>query len=434
AMTEGDSGGSAQLDWLPEKASLIAVVREAGAGEWAAGVAVGLADIVGRTRGRTYLANAAGDGSELDLILNVEGGLGLASALSGVTSVASIARSASERSFAYLPAGDSALPLSELRRIPMFRRLLRKMRDGGGTLLLYLAEEDLTTASGEDTADGLSLDGCIALGHVRDLALNLGAPLLARVERPVDALNAVVAGREDLEEPATGQDVLSGSSRLGSLGKLLIPVTGLVLLWAVWMVSRPSGEVAASTEVPAVGAVTAGDVAAAEVELAPPVWTAPAADYSVLVGSYIRLGDAEESRGSLSRDGGLFYVAPTPVRDRVYFRVFAGVYEDRQDALAAMDILVANGQKKVAKLWDVRPVRLGYDLGTFDSMNRATDRVRSLATDGIPAYVLRDRKEAPSFRVFAGAFESEEAATAMSEMLESRELNTKLITRSGVAP
>ncbi len=438
-MSDGDGGTSSELEWLSEEASLIAVVREEGCGEWAAGVAVGLADIVGRMRGRTYLANAASDGRELDSILNVEGGPGLASALSGAMSVASIARSASDRSFAYLPAGDSALPLSELRRIPTFRRLLQKMRAGGGTLMLYCTEEDLRADWGEDTVDRLALDGCIVLGTIRDLALDLGAPLLARVERPVDVPNSDMTGLDNQEERATRQETLSDSPRLGSLVKLLILIMGLAVLWVVWSVSRPSSDAEARAEVPAaVGLAQADgepvDVASMDIEPAPPVWTAPAANYSVLVGSYIWLKDAEERRGILSADGSLFYVSPTPVRGRVYYRVFAGVHEDRLDALAAMEVLVADGHKRVAKLWDVRPVRLAYDLGTFDSLKGATGRMRALSADGIPAYVLRDSTEAPAYRVFAGAYESEEAATAMGDMLESSKLSAELITRSGVAP
>jgi len=436
-MTDGDNGAPEQLDWLPQNASLIAVVRETGCGEWAADVAVGLADIVGRTRGRTYLANAGTDGSELDSVLNVEGGPGLASALSGVTTVASIARSAPERSFAYLPAGDSSLPLSELRRVPTFRRLLRKMSAGGGTLLLYSAQEDLKATSGGDATEGLGLDGCISLGTIPDLALDLGAPLLARVERPVESPDPGQAVLAD-DVPAARQDARAGTRRPGSLLKLLVPIIGLGLLWAVWAVARPSVEAEASAQVPAVDPVPADtelvEPEPADIEPVPPVWTAPFANYSVLVGSYIRLTDAEDRRRLLSRDGGLFYVSPTPVRERVYYRVFAGVYEDRMDALAAMELLVADGRKKVAKLWDVRPVRLAYDLGTFDSLDGASERVGDLGTDGIPAYVLRDSAEPPLYRVFAGAFESEEAAIAMGEMLASHELEVELNSRSGVAP
>ncbi len=440
-MNDEDGVAPDALDWLPAEASLIAVVRETGCGEWAAGVAVGLADIVGRKRGRTYLANVGTDGSELDSLLEVEGGAGLTSALSGSTSVASIARSARQRSFTYLPAGDSALPLSELRRLPRFRNLLRKMRRGGGTLLLYSSEEDLTVASNRDTGDGLALDGCIALGSVRDLALELGAPLLARVERPADA--PVGPGPEsacpddDREPGAAGRERVA-VARLGSLSKLMIPAVGLLLLWAVWTVTGSSGEVEAHADEAPVTAVRIADepetAASPEVASRPLTWRAPAANYSVLVESHIRLSDAEERRGTFSRNGGLFYVSPTPVRGRIYYRVFAGVHEDQVDALAAMERLVADGRKKAVKLWDVRPVRLAYDLGTFDSLDGASDRVRTLGADGIPAYALSDSTDAPAYRVFAGAFESEQAAMAMGDLLASRGLKAELNTRSGVAP
>ncbi|MEE8487849.1 MAG: SPOR domain-containing protein, partial [Gemmatimonadota bacterium] len=277
------------------------------------------------------------------------------------------------------------------------------------------------------------------LGTIRDLALDMGAPLLARVERPVDVPKSDMTGLDNQEERATKQETLSDSPRLGSLVKLLILIIGLAVLWAVWSISHPSNDAEARAEVPvAVGPARAYgepvDMASMDIEPAPPVWTAPAANYSVLVGSYIWLNDAEERSATLSADGSLFYVSPTPVRGRVYYRVFAGVHEDRLDALAAMEVLVADGRKRVAKLWDVRPVRLAYDLGTFDSLKGATGRIRALSADGIPAYVLRDSTEEPAYRVFAGAYESEEAATAMGDMLESSELSTELITRSGVAP
>lgn len=444
-MNAGDGIVSDTLDWLPAEAWLIAVIRETGSGKWAAGVAVGLADSVGRKRGRTYLANVGTDGSELDSLLEVEGGPGLTSALTGPTSVASIARSAPQRSFTYLPAGDSGLPLSELRRLPTFRRLLRKMRNGGGTLLLYGAEEDLPAASRGDAVDGLALDGCIALGSVRDLALELGAPLLARVERPAEPpvppvrLLPDTASSDIIPDLDTVGKQHESIARFGSLSRLLIPVFGLLVLWMLWTVARSSEEAEAAhtdtppaTVVPSVGGP--GKTFSPDAASRPLAWRAPAANYSVLVGSYIRLHDAEDRRDRLSGDGGLFYVSPTPVRGRIYYRVFAGVHEDQVDAMAAMERLVADGRKKAEKLWDVRPVRLAYDLGTFDSMDGASDHVRAMGADGIPAYVLGDLTDAPAYRVFAGAFESEEAAMAMGDLLASRGLKAELITRSGIAP
>ncbi|MGW8283915.1 MAG: hypothetical protein ACWGON_11500, partial [Gemmatimonadota bacterium] len=169
---------------MPEGASVVALVRERGGGAWASGVAVGLADIVGRRRGRTFLANTIPGAAELDGLMEASELPGLTRALAGETSVSAIARSAPRQSFAYLPAGTPALPLSRLREIPAFRSLLRRVAERGGTLLLYVAEEALEEEGGPDPDRDLPVDGCIAIGNVEDLALLVGAPLLARVERP----------------------------------------------------------------------------------------------------------------------------------------------------------------------------------------------------------------------------------------------------------
>ena len=78
--------------WLPDEARLIALVRDREADAWAAGVAVGLADLIGRQRGRTFLANVAGTSDALDGMLGAAGGPGLTSALTGAATIASIAR------------------------------------------------------------------------------------------------------------------------------------------------------------------------------------------------------------------------------------------------------------------------------------------------------------------------------------------------------
>ncbi len=436
-MNQLTTDAVSSIDWLPAEASLVALVREAGCAAWAAGIAVGLADIVGRQRGRTFLANTGVDGPELDAVLAVDGGPGLSSALTGTTSIASIARSSPDRTFTYLPAGDGALPLSGIQRIPTFRRLVGKVTGGGGTLLLYIAEEDLPAIRG-DVGDGPKFDGCISLGSVKDLALELGAPLLARVERPADAPGPQ-ASAEAGSNGASVAGPTDGANRQAAKSKLLrkagIPV--LVLLAGIWWVvagrsadsdgsAEPAGVVAAPAEGTAAETVPADGP--------PRIWAAPAANYTVLVGSYVRLRDAEDRSRALSADGGLFFVSPTPVRGRTYFRVFAGVYEDRADGVAAMERLVEDGRKEGVKVWDVRPVRLAHNVGTFDSPEGATDRIRELRESGIPAYVLRDSVAVPLFRVYAGAFESEEAAAPFGELLASQQVGVELETRSGVAP
>lgn len=431
-MNSSSEAFESPTDWLPDEASLIAIVRQQGSGDWASGVAAGLADIVGRRRGRTFLANVGVDAGELDGLLDATGGLGLTSALSGITSIASIARSAPERSFTYLPGGDAALPLSDLSRMPAFRRLLRKMSAGGGTLLLYVAEEDLGGPVAE-AANDLRLSGCIALGTVKDVALELGAPLLARVEQPVAAPASGAA--EAAAEPDPDVASESEGKALPWFWRVAAVIGSLAGLWAAWMLIGPlvtGGPEDAPAEVQA--EMPVGEEVAEAAPVEPPSWEAPAANYSVLVGSYVRLSDAEERRASLARSGGLFLVSPTPVRGRVYYRVFAGVYEDQAEALVAMERLVVDGHKEAVKLWDVRPVRLAHDLGTFDDERTAEELVDSLREDGIPAYVLSESTDVPRFRIYAGAFESEEAASPLSELLAEQAVAAEFGPRTGVAP
>ncbi|MGD8495495.1 MAG: SPOR domain-containing protein [Gemmatimonadales bacterium] len=424
---------------------MIALVRDHGSDEWAAGVAVGLADMVGRRRRRTFLANAAGGADALDRLMDAHGGPGLTSALTGAASVASIARTSPHQKFAYLPAGDGALPYSGLRRMQAFRRFLTRVCDGGGTLLLYLGEEDLgQVASGSERrpSEDLRLDGCIALGEARGAAAELGAPLLARVERPAPPPAAPPPETAAPPEEAAAR-VSAGA---GSLVRLLLPLAAVVLVWLGWKALVPgpgdaggpppgvAGEVAGPSDVEVADADSASaavdDGGTTEV----PDFHAPEARYSVLVGSYIRLGDAMKRRAELAEEGGLFYVTPTPVRGRVYYRVLEGAYEDRADAATAMASLVTDGRKDTYKDWDVRPVRLAFDLGTFASRADADRQADEALADDVPAYVLRDTAAAPLYRVYAGAFTSADEAEPLADRLEALGSGAELISRTGVAP
>ncbi|HSM07732.1 MAG TPA: SPOR domain-containing protein [Gemmatimonadota bacterium] len=452
-MTDGRP--TAAEGWLPDEARVIALVRDRGSDDWAAGVAIGLADMVGRERGRTFLANAAGDSRELDRRLDAAGP-GLTSALTGAATIASIAHTSAGQRFAYLPAGEGALPFSGLRRMRAFRRFVAKVREGGGTMLLYLGEEDLVGPAADrpaESAERLQLDGCIALGDVRGVAAELGAPLLARVERPapppVEPPVRAAAPAADGAETATATEPAGRRfGPLGSLARLLAVPIAALLLWGAWALLRPApdGGAGGGSSRPAAeadrlaserpsspsGAQAAEPVLAAAPE--PRGFAGPAARYSVLVGSYMRLADAMGRRAELSEAGGLFFVAPTPVRGRIYYRVLAGAFEDRADAASAMADLVEDGRKEMFKEWDIRPVRLAYEVGTFTARDEANQRVRELWTADVPAYVLSDTAEAPLYRVYAGAFMSEEDAEPLGRRLEELGSGAELVARSGIAP
>jgi cell division septation protein DedD len=470
-----DRAANEGTQWLPDEASVVALVRQRGGGAWAAGVAVGLADIVGRRRGRTFLANTETGSSELDGLMEADGQPGLTQALAGELAVSKIARSAPQRSFAYLPAGSPALSLSQIREVPAFRALVRRVAERGGTLLLYLAEEALAELPPDPDYD-LPVDGCIAIGDIDDLALLVGAPLLARVERPAgdsvrEALSAaggLDGGPVDPEEgdafPAADPTPTVRDRRVPAWAPWAGVAAGLLLAWLAWgsfsgpeadSTSDPSAAVAEADpmqagasggreqEGPGSSGETRGSPTPAEVagearggegpaSMADAAFAGPELSYSVLVASFARPEDAARHLRQLDEGDAMFMVAPTPIRDRLYYRVLAGAREDRADAEALMQELVDAGAKEEVRGWDVRPVRFAWLLGTYAERRDADRRIGELETAGIRAYRLADASPEPrSWRVYAGAWESEQAAEEFGRMLREAGETGTLVTRRG---
>jgi len=449
--------------WLPDGTSVVALVRERGGGAWAAGVAVGLADIVGRRRGRTFLANTIPGAAELDGLMEASELPGLTRALSGEMTVSAIARSAPRQSFAYLPAGTPALPLGRLREIPAFRSLLRRVSERGGTLLLYVAEESLEEDGRLDPDHDLPVDGCIAIGDVEDLALTVGAPLLARVERPSTDRAAPTPSGVAEQDSAVSAETLDPPDRVhgeSSYRKGSVPAwapwlgvaVGLTVAWLAWGsfdsqgVDRDQAESAGGA--PAVVAADAGletdvqpstrdgdpeTLPAASGELSADLeFSAPELPYSVLVASFALPEDANRQLRELDMGEVMFVVAPTPIRGRTYYRILAGAREDRLGAEALMRDLVDAGAKEQVRAWDVRPVRFSYELGTYNERGAADRRVEELQEAGIPAYRLEGGPEQePNYRVYAGAYESEQAAEVLERALEDAGETARLVTRRG---
>ncbi len=451
-MTDGDG-----TNWLPDDASLVALVRARDGGAWAAGVAVGLADIVGRRRGRTFLANTIAGAMELDGLMEADHLPGITAVLSGELPVSAIARSAPRQSFAYLPAGRPALPLHRLREIPAFRNLLRRVADRGGTVLLYVAEEDFDQDGPADPDLDLPVDGCIAIGEVEDAALTIGAPLLARVERPSTELAGTRDGVPDQAlavEPATGAGEASPGAGAAESRRRGVPAwapwlgvaTGLLLAWLAWGSFGPDSPADDASdpgmEAPAAGAESgAGTEMPAGAGPAPlsddagePAFAAPELPYSVLVASFARSEDADRQAEALDPDEMTVIIAPTPIRGRIYHRILVGALEDRMAAEALMRDLVDAGVKEQVRAWDVRPVRHAFLLGTYGSREEADGRLRQLRDDGIPAYVLGNgSRDAPLYRVYSGAYESEQAAIEFGRVLDAAGEAARLVTRKGTA-
>lgn len=193
--------------------------------------------------------------------------------------------------------------------------------------------------------------------------------------------------------------------------------------------AAPDGEPAGDART-----ATSSAPAAPEDTTASPAQLGVELPYSVLVGSYVTWGDAAERREELAADGVLSFVAPTVIagRGRLYYRVFAGAFEDRREARAFMRDLVERGSKERDREWDMRPVRLAFALAEFETEEEAREALDRLHESGLPAYVLsRGTTSEARYQLYAGAFESEEAAAALDSILEAAGSTAALEIRRG---
>ncbi len=480
--------GSGPAEWLPREARVIVLVGAAGT-EWAPAVAVELANLVGRYRDRTLLANTVAGPRGPDALLEAEGRPGLTAALAGTSGMADVAITPAGCAFTYIPAGWPALSFPRLSETGGFRHLLHQVPRGKGTLLLYLAESHPAEAETSlySAHEPPSVDGCVLLGPVDETATRaMGWRLLARVERPGTGGTGEQPGtglRLASPEPADGSaNVTREADKASQLRTRAGPLPAATRLWqrrgkpglqriqaiaivwglavaAVWIVWQTlsgwpvfedpvpdsPGMIDAPTATPAADSASesseeqarAGEAAEPSTSAAapPPTFAGTDLPYSVLIASYVNWEDADEQRRALDREGELFLVSPTLIRGRLYYRVLSGAVRDRIQAARLMDDLVAAGLKEQKREWDMRPVALAFDLGTFASAGEA-DSIRDLLHErGLPGYVLSDGGSPnPAYRVYAGAFESAEAAAALDSLLRDSGYAAQLVSRRGETP
>ncbi|MEN8144920.1 MAG: SPOR domain-containing protein, partial [Gemmatimonadota bacterium] len=157
--------------------------------------------------------------------------------------------------------------------------------------------------------------------------------------------------------------------------------------------------------------------------------------YSVLIASYVRWEDALDHVDELERAStDAVFIAPTPVRQRVYYRVLSGALRDAAAADQFMQELVSSGRKEEYRRWDMRPVRLAYVIGDFRTLAEAYAEKSRLRGDRIPAYVLRGGSNGLPYRVYSGAFESTSAAADLGLRLRQAGHDVQLEQRRGTHP
>lgn len=475
--------------WLPESATRILLVSGSSGDTWGCAAAVEVADMVARHRPRTLLVNTVAGSAGPDGILRPDDGPGLGEVVAGRNRVPEVAFTPPGRSFIVVPAGRSTPGFVQLCAMPAFRHLVRAA-GRGGTLLLNISEADLAHLSREPAVgEELEFDGLVLLGGASGPRNPpSGLRLLARVEpesghpqKPIPARGTTARGPGFTRPTRTPAMIATDRSRIvprgpvarlasevrrrglgrGAGGVAAVWLVAVVAVWLVWQglsgwpafedeLEPPNGRSTAEHEVtadrspdPTVPPAAAEDAGAGEdrgsvADESDPApgssGVQPGVDlqYSILVASVVTYDDAAAKRGELAEQGNLAFIAPTPVRGGLYYRVFAGALEDREQARDLMRRLVEQGTKERERDWDMRPVRLALLLAEFPTEEEAEDERERLHNERVPAYVLAVGDTTGAiYRLYSGAFESEEAAGPADSMLSVAGRSATLVTRRG---
>lgn len=421
---------------------VLAVVTGPGSEEWNASAAVELAQAVGERRRPAFLANLSPELEALDRTFEAERRPGLTDVLAGEGTFADIARTASGRSFAYLPAGEGAALPEELLEAASLGRLAERLREVGGSLLIVLPRGAVEQMHRTEW-----LDGYVAFapeGATETFSGRL--PALGRLEPPAAG---PVGSAEALGRWQRHRDRKGFPAAKVAIGVALLLALGGGWWWFAERSTPDDGSVSgAATEAVGKGrgaeareAATGG--AGEPSAVGPEADTAPGPEraedagtplpYSVLIASYASPRDASNrARRLAERMDELFFVAPTPVQGTLYHRVFAGSRPDTSSAVRLMRRLVEMGAKDEARVWDVRPVAWTYELGIYRDRGAAVAKRTGLQQAGVPAYLLPAPTDGDSlWRVYAGAYEDTTAAAALGELIRDAGEQPELVRRRG---
>lgn len=286
-------------------------------------------------------------------------------------------------------------------------------------------------------------------GESSDAAALVDSPAMAAISERAPVVLGV-SEPEDASRSSVFRDSLGrwrGRARLAELGPLgrritaaAVVVAAVVTVAVLWAVLKSGGAPDEAAVFQAVAETTA---------VPAPVTPSPANEdraggrprgvglpYSVAIASYSSFEDALARQKRLARNELPVYVAPTPVRGVVYYRVFAGLLAERSEAEALMAQLVREGIKDTVRAWDVRQAQFAFSFGTFNSAREAGEKLEELTQLGIHAYRVPagtgTAGSAVAYHVYAGGYETREAAAPLREQIETAGLSAELVERVGL--
>ncbi len=489
------SDAKADLIW-PYATTLVLAADTPSQRRWAVSTAIELVRKLATQRPKVIVVDLQDpSAASIASTLNVEAGAGMVEILFRGVSFSSVARRPEGEPFYLLSTGTAAPPLQVLFKHPRWKKISDKLADAGAHLLLSVNAADWLNAGPIP-----GFEACLVLNAIgREIELPRDARRLAEFLAPPDvreeeeafrnlpwaAPEASAADHEEelltegqaeptpsepedgglppLAAPPFPEALSPPPARLRSLipgfalrhKRRVVPVAAVavtaVLALAVWKALAGGSAAGEAVEVQAAAETSA--IAPAEpeptrepvvAEQPPPLDPGPRPEdvglpYSVLIASFSSFEDAVARRKDWSSPQLPVYVAPTPVRGVVYYRVFAGLLPERQQALDLMAQLARQGIKESVNNWDVRPARLALWFGTYPTADDAEAVVKTLAAGGVPSYMVpatpRVAGDAPAYHVYAGGYEKPEDASPLEERIAKAGfagLDAKLIERVGL--
>ncbi len=457
-----------ELSW-PHAVTLVVATDTASQRGWAAATAIEIARRLAAKR-KVVLVDLLSRPSPLAAAIGVEESRGIVDVLFRGASFSAVACKLESEGFHYLPLGETPPAAQAVCEHSHWLKMAERLPDADAHVLPVVAAGDWQV-----TGPIAGFESCIVLnGSGAEIDLPVGARPLAEFLAPPsvrgglgpewapepeaeEGLAAVEA--EDEIEPAAPPAELPEPSPAPPLRPLLapeprrhflsgpnrrsvVPVAALVAATAtVVVLSRGVGTPETAAELTDLG-TAAEPIAPSE----PPAVAASEINerdrpgetslpYSVAIAAYSAYDDAVARQRKWERPDLTVYVAPTPVRGVVYYRVFAGLLPNRDQAERLMAQLVREGIKDTIRNWDVRATRYVFDFGTYPDARDAGAAAESLRGQGVPAYVVPAAGAdggRPAYHVYAGGYESAEAARPLRERIVEAGIEPRLVERVGL--
>jgi hypothetical protein len=411
---------------LADPTAHLVLVVAAEADDGTIGTVIDLAEARAAAGHATVLADAAFDDARLHQFLRTSNVEGLADVFEFGASLPRVVTRPEGRGFWFIPGGPYVPSPREVLGSARWDRIAGELAVDQKTMLVFtLASTPGVDELSRRIGRAVLVGGPDRVGEAAAV-LDPECEVAVIVQPAGHAVGHGSLEAQELSEPPVFRTEAS-SARLSPLLWVLLAVAVGAVGWVgyEYVLTPGTGEAAVDTVPP---------VEVVEPQPTPEPVETPIG-FSVAVEAHQDLDTGEDRVARLQRSapGILFYLAPTPIRGELWYRVLAGPVTSHAEGVALMEQLVSAGLMTDYAAWAVRPTEFAFLLGEYDSPTEAGNRVVVLAQRDIPAYIVTLRYEPgePRYRVYGGAFENRPAATMMGEMLAEAGVDAPLVRRVG---